>query len=169
MMCFAQANSPLFASAVHPCLLPYARAMKTTTFEFQKTTESTFAPFLPICLQSDLSSTEAIALLATGAAVNVLPFHLGLELGLDWNQQSTPVTLTGNLAQAEARGVLLQARVADFKPVKLVFAWSSSPDARLILGTMNFFLEFDVLFSASKNKFKLMQSERKDGELCKRL
>jgi hypothetical protein len=101
--------------------------------------------------------------------VNVLPFHLGLELGLDWNRQNVPVTLTGNLAQAEARGVLLQARVADFAPVKLVFAWSSSPDARLILGTMNFFLEFDVLFSASKNKFKLMQSERKDGELCKRL
>jgi hypothetical protein len=40
MMCFAQANSPLFASVVHPCLLPYARAMKTMTFEFQKTSKS---------------------------------------------------------------------------------------------------------------------------------
>jgi hypothetical protein len=152
--------TPLFASAVHPCPMPYARAMKTMTFEFQKTPEDTFAPFLPICLQSGSSRSEAIALLATGATVNVLPFQLGLELGLDWNQQNIPVTLTGNLAQAKARGVVLQARVADFKPVKLVFAWSQSPDARLILGTMNFFLEFDVLFSAGKNHFKLMQSER---------
>jgi hypothetical protein len=151
---------PLFASAVHPFPMPYARAVKTMTFAFQKTSENTFAPFLPICLQSGSRSTEALALLATGATVNVLPFSLGLELGLDWNQQNTPVTLAGNLAQAEARGVVLQARVADFKPVKLVFAWSQSSEARLILGTMNFFLEFDLFFSASKNQFKLMQSER---------
>jgi hypothetical protein len=31
----------------------------------------------------------------------------------------------------------------------------------------NFFLEFDMFFSAGQNKFKLMQSECKDGEPCK--
>ena len=46
---------------------------------------------------------SAIGLLDTGAAVNVLPFDLGRQLGAIWENQTMEVRLTGNLALQEAR------------------------------------------------------------------
>jgi hypothetical protein len=39
--------------------------------------------------------------------------------------------------------------------VQLVFAWSLSDDAPLLLGRMNFFLEFDVCFYRSQLAFEV--------------
>ncbi len=63
-------------------------------------------------------------LLDTGATVNVLPYPIGLQLGLVWTQQTTPIYLTGNLAQAPARAVVITAMVASFPAVRLAFAWT---------------------------------------------
>jgi hypothetical protein len=57
-----------------------------------------------------------VALLDTGASVNVLPYATGVELGYEWEQQTTALSLTGNLAQYEARVVLAQAIVIDILP-----------------------------------------------------
>jgi hypothetical protein len=65
------------------------------------------------------------------------------------------VILVGNLAAVEARGLLVSAQVSDFDPVRLVFAWSLSDDAPLLLGRMNFFLEFDVCFYRSQLAFEV--------------
>ena len=93
------------------------------------------------------------ALLDTGASVNVLPHSIGKQLGAVWEEQTTSVTLAGNLAAVEARGLLVSAKIGDFDPVRLVFAWSLSDDAPLLLGRMNFFLEFDVCFYRSQLAF----------------
>lgn len=110
-------------------------------------------PQLPLTLTYRNSFLPVSALLDTGASVNVLPYRIGLQLGAVWDEQTTVVTLAGNLASVEARGLLITAQIADFAPVRLVFAWSQSDDAPLLLGRMNFFLEFDVCFYRSELVF----------------
>jgi hypothetical protein len=83
---------------------------------------ASFRPYLPLTLVGQENSVTASALLDTGASVNVLPYLLGIELGYQWDQQTTVLTLTGNLAQYEARVVLAQAIVGAFDAVQLVFA-----------------------------------------------
>lgn len=63
--------------------------------------------------------------------------------------------LAGNLASVKARGLLVSAQIGDFDPVRLVFAWSLSDDVPLLLGRMNFFLEFDVCFYRSQLVFEV--------------
>ena len=112
-------------------------------------------PQLPLSLTYRDSSTEVSALLDTGASVNVLPYSVGIQLGAVWEEQTISVTLAGNLASVEARGLLVSAQISNFEPVQLVFAWSLSDDAPLLLGRMNFFLEFDVCFYRSQLAFEV--------------
>lgn len=72
-----------------------------------------------------------------------------------WEEQTTVVTLAGNLGAIEARGLLVSAQIDNFEPVRLVFAWALSNEAPLLLGRMNFFLEFDVCFYRSKLFFEV--------------
>lgn len=110
---------------------------------------------MPLTLIHRDSSVEVSALLDTGASVNVLPYSVGVQLGAVWEEQTTSVILAGNLAEVEARGLLVSAQIGDFAPVRLVFAWSQSDDAPLLLGRMNFFLEFDVCFYRSQLIFEI--------------
>ena len=112
-------------------------------------------PQLPLSLSYRESAIEVIALLDTGASVNVLPYSVGVQLGAIWDEQTTFVTLAGNLATIEARGLLISAQISNFSPVRLVFAWSLSDDVPLLLGRMNFFLEFDVCFYRSRLMFEI--------------
>lgn len=116
---------------------------------------SSAMPDLPLSLNYRNRSLEAIALLDTGASVNVLPYEMGLQLGAVWAEQTVPIQLSGNLAQAEARGLVLSATVADFSPVLLAFAWTELREAPLILGHMNFFTEFDVCFYRADLSFEI--------------
>lgn len=103
-------------------------------------------PYLPLTLTYKNQSIKVMGLLDTGASVNVLPYEIGLQLGAVWEEQKVPIQLSGNLARLEARGLVLSATVAEFSPVLLAFAWTKSTEAPLILGHMNFFVEFDVCF-----------------------
>lgn len=115
--------------------------------------EAGFRPYLPFTLLNQQVSVRASALLDTGASVNVLPYLVGVELGYDWERQTAALSLTGNLAQYEARVVLVQAVVGQFEPVQLVFAWTQATNVPLILGQVNFFMEFDVCFYRSQLEF----------------
>ncbi|MEQ8538194.1 MAG: hypothetical protein RIB93_12195 [Coleofasciculus sp. D1-CHI-01] len=112
-------------------------------------------PYLPITLTYQGKSITSSGLLDTGAAVNVLPHELGIELGAVWEQATTPLQLTGNLAQFEARVLIMSAVVAQFNPVQLVFAWTQASGIPLLLGQANFFLEFDVCFYRSQSAFEI--------------
>lgn len=112
-------------------------------------------PQIPLNLMYRDAEIEVLALLDTGASVNVLPYSIGLQLGAVWEEQTTSVTLAGNLASVEARGLLVYAQVGNFDPVRLVFAWSQSDEAPLLLGRMNFFMEFDVCFYRSQLIFEV--------------
>ncbi|MEH2054735.1 MAG: retroviral-like aspartic protease [Nostoc sp.] len=110
-------------------------------------------PKLPLILTYRNSSVDVSGLLDTGASVSVLPYSIGVQLGAIWEEQTISVTLAGNLAPVEARGLLVSAQIGAFEPVRLVFAWSLSNDVPLLLGRMNFFLEFDVCFYRSQLVF----------------
>jgi Aspartyl protease len=112
-------------------------------------------PKIPLKLTYRDSSIDVSALLDTGASVNVLPYSMGIQLGAVWEEQTMAVTLAGNLASTEARGLLVSAQIGDLTPVRLVFAWSQSDNVPLLLGRMNFFLEFDVCFYRSQLIFEV--------------
>ncbi|MDY6804880.1 MAG: retroviral-like aspartic protease [Cyanobacteriota bacterium] len=112
-------------------------------------------PFLPLTLIYRDISVEVMGLLDTGASVNVLPYNVGLELGAVWEEQTFSVTLGGNLATAEARGLLVLATVGEFEAVQLAFAWTRMSNIPVILGRTNFFTEFDVCFYGSRSAFEV--------------
>ena len=107
-------------------------------------------PFAPITLQARDRSVQVSALIDSGATLNVLPYDVGIQLGADWEAQVAPIRLGGNLAESEARGLILSGRIEGFAPVRLAFAWSRSNSIPVILGQTNFFLEFDVRFCRSQ-------------------
>jgi hypothetical protein len=113
---------------------------------------ASLAPMLPLTLIGGLSVTTS-GLVDSGAAINVLPYALGMQLGFDWDKQTRSVELSGNLASVEARVVVLSAVIGDFAPARLAFAWAKSDAVSVILGQVNFFLEFDICFFRTRGIF----------------
>jgi hypothetical protein len=117
--------------------------------------EGNLLAYLPITLSHETHVLAVVGLLDTGSTVNVLPYPLGLQLGFVWEQQTTRVHLTGSLARLPARGVIVSGQVASFPPVELAFAWTQATDVPMILGQVNFFMEFDVCFFRSQAAFEV--------------
>ena len=61
--------------------------------------KSALRPMLPITLSYRGQAQEVMALVDSGADVNVLPYLLGIDLGLVWTEQSTTVALSGNFSK----------------------------------------------------------------------
>lgn len=116
--------------------------------------EASLAPMLELSLAGKQSVVTS-GLVDSGAAVNVLPYSLGTQLGFEWEQQTQSVKLSGNLASVESRVVVLSALVGSFPSVRLAFAWAETDDISVILGQVNFFLEFDVCFFRSRGLFEI--------------
>lgn len=112
-------------------------------------------PRLPVSLCREDHRVEAIGLVDSGATVNVLPYDLGLQLGGVWDDRRAIIQLAGNLSSQSAMPFAAIAYVGEFPPTELVFAWVRSPNAPLIFGQTNFFLEFDVCFYRSKSEFEV--------------
>jgi hypothetical protein len=133
-------------------------------FQFTERTDSlgrsSIMPYLPITLTNRSNSIEVMALLDTGASVNVLPYEIGVQLGAIWADQIVPIDLSGNLAHNEARGLVLSGRVAHFSPILFAFAWTQLRDAPVILGHMNFFAEFNVCFYRHELAFEICPREK---------
>ncbi|MBW4539512.1 MAG: hypothetical protein KME43_10270 [Myxacorys chilensis ATA2-1-KO14] len=110
---------------------------------------------LPSILTLENRSVEIMALLDTGASVNVLPYEIGLQLGAVWENQTVSVPLSGNLARSEARGLVVSAAIAPFSPILFAFAWTKLEDIPVIFGHMNFFAEFNVCFYRHELAFEV--------------
>ncbi len=117
---------------------------------------ASLAPMLPLRLRLGGREETVSGLIDTGAAVNVLPWSVGERLGGDWASAS-PVTLTGNLAMVEARVLVCEALVGGFSLRRLAFAWSRSDAVPVLLGQVNFLLEFDVCVSRSGQWFDVAE------------
>ena len=117
--------------------------------------EALLRPQIPLELTLGGRSLRAVGLLDSGADVSVLPYQLGTKLGVEWSAQAPAVRLSGNLAQTEARGILVDVTIGQLGPVRLAFAWTRTDDVPLILGQVNFFAEFDVCFYRSRGFIEL--------------
>jgi len=119
-------------------------------------------PLLPLTLAHGERSIAASGLLETGAAVNVLPYSVGVQLGFAWEQLRTSIVLSGNLARVPTRGVVVSASVGTFTPVRLAFAWTQSDNVPLLLGQVNFFMEFDVCFYRAREVLEVRPKVQRD-------
>ena len=117
--------------------------------------EARLLPYLPLTLTYEGHATAAAGLVDTGATVNVLPYQVGLALGAKWDEQPATMQLSGNLAQFPARPLIVAATIGQFPTVRLAFAWTPTDTVPLILGQVNFFLEFDVCFYRSQQAFEV--------------
>lgn len=121
--------------------------------------------YLPLTLSlNNGQSLDTEGLLDTGASVNVLPYELGMQLGLIWENETLSVVLAGNLARFEARAVVVDAQVNPFPTVDLAFAWTQAPNVPLILGQANFFFEFDVCFFRARSEFEIRPKQVGSGQ-----
>ena len=116
-------------------------------------------PYAPITLEREGNVANVSALVDSGAALSVLPYDVGLQLGAVWEQQTIPVRLAGNFAVSDARAILVTATIGQFYPVRLAFAWTRNNQVPVILGQVNFFMEFDVCFFRSQLAFELKPKE----------
>lgn len=115
---------------------------------------ASLAPILPLTLTGS-ASTAVSGLVDSGAAINVLPYSVGLQLGFSWDQQTQVIQLSGNLAAVEARVIIALAKVGQLPEVRLAFGWAKTDAVPLILGQVNFFMEFDVCFFRSRSLFEI--------------
>ncbi len=123
---------------------------------------ASLAPLLPIVLTA-ARSISVSGLLDTGATVNVLPYAAGERLGAVWEKQTTPVILSGNLATCEARALIVSAVVGNLPAVRLAFARARTDDVPILLGQVNFFMEFDVCFYRSRSMFEVRPKHSPHG------
>ncbi len=124
---------------------------------------SSLQPLLPLRLSHDRLVVETLGLVDSGSSLSVIPWEIGLRLGLDWDSLDSSLQLVGSLAGLEAKAISLEGTIGTFPPVRLGFAWSRAENIPTILGQINFFLEFDVCFFRTRNFFevkpRLMESE----------
>ena len=127
-----------------------------STIEFPFSNDEAL-PTIPITLSHVGFSVSANALLDTGSTVNLLPYDIGLQLGVIWKDQIVRLPLAGNLTRVEARGLFVHTQIGNLEPVRLAFAWVQTSQVPLILGQTNFFREFDVCFQRSRRTIEVIR------------
>lgn len=110
-------------------------------------------PIVSVSLTSRKRFT-ADGLLDTGADANVLPYQLGVDLGANWDDAQPIPSLSGAF-EAEARVIALEVILYPFDPARMVFVWVKTDTARLLLGQINFFQEFNVCFFGGDEYFEI--------------
>ena len=118
-------------------------------------------PFVFLTLSHHDQSIVVSALVDSGASVSVLPYDVGLQLGLDWDVQKVPAPLWVNVQDAPSWGVVVTGQIDQFQPFPLVFAWTrkTSQEVPILLGQTNFFQTFQVLFDGQAGTFALTRLE----------
>lgn len=114
-------------------------------------------PLIPITLASLTQSLSISALVDSGADANVLPFSVGIQPGLRWDQQPPAGRLMGAYETKQTRIVEVGVKIGDFLAMPLIFMWIDGDRVPVILGQFDFFHEFDVCFFQSRGIFEITQ------------
>jgi hypothetical protein len=117
--------------------------------------DSGLRPQLAITLRLGSASIEMNGLVDSGATLNVLPYRVGLALGAIWSDLLPDLQLAGNLGTKAAKGIMVEGVIGAFPPVEMVFAWTQSENAPLILGQVNFFKAFQICFFRIEGYFEI--------------
>lgn len=112
-------------------------------------------PFIPVRLGYDDNEIQTLALLDSGADINVLPYQLGLELGLDWDAAGDFTGLQGLGGGMVSKKSVADLYVGSWPGIRQIFAWARNDEIPVILGQWNFFQEVIVCFHKSRNYLEL--------------
>jgi hypothetical protein len=112
-------------------------------------------PLVPIGFYYAGRELTVNAIVDSGSTVSVLPYDIGLDLGLVWSDYTDPFDLGGAYKGTPANGVLVRGELLDTS-MALAFAWVQRSDVRLILGHYNFFHFFEVRFRTWESSFELI-------------
>ncbi len=112
-------------------------------------------PYLPLKLRSSVAEQDVVALVDSGAGISMMPYSVGLQLGGDWNALAHSMPVRGGAGPVSGKLFSAEGIVAGLPAVSLIFSWVATDDWPMILGQINFFHEFDILFSRSKSFFEL--------------
>jgi hypothetical protein len=119
--------------------------------------------FPPVaCCEDDLPQAvcSCLGLVDSGADGTCCLTVTGIALRILWSDQLYVIRLSGNLANFEARAVVLSTQVGDLPPVDLAFAWTQAEQPPLIFGHTNFFEVFDICFFRTDAYFSITQKGR---------
>jgi hypothetical protein len=114
-------------------------------------------PVLDVRFTHAACSLVTPALVDSGAAMNLLPFECGEQLGFVWSEQRLALPMGGLLPDAKAFAVPVTLHLNPFPPIDLAFAWTNVSHERLrvLLGQINFFQHFQVTFTAYEQHFDI--------------
>ncbi len=114
-------------------------------------------PLLPITLSHRQNEIRTLALVDSGADVNVLPYQVGIELGGIWEEERELPGLTGVTEDLESRTLLLDITVGILPSIRMGFAWISADTVPVILGQVSFFTHFKVCFFRASRQFEIVR------------
>jgi hypothetical protein len=137
--------------------------MNVAVFDYKQVSDISWMPLIPIRLEFAGRTLETEALVDSGAGVNLLPYAVGLNLGLRWEEYTQGPNLTGNASSDETRLISLECVIPKFEPMHFGFVWSKGNHRRILLGQQNFFSRFDVCFARRSLKLSLMLPETREG------
>ena len=118
-------------------------------------------PLVPVKLSYQDNVVQQWALLDSGADMNVMPFQIGLDLGLSWVPSIQDFSLLGWAGrQLPAKAIAVELQIGSWPSLKMAFAWSTFAETPLILGQWNFFQMVDICFLRSQGLISLELAER---------
>jgi hypothetical protein len=129
--------------------------MKTASFNYLELSPGNILPFLRMNI-SAVQKISVIALVDSGASINLLPYSVGQALGFDWDSTEKGPPISGTI-HSESRIVKARVTIGSLDEVELSFCWIKRDDVRLLLGHYDFFAHFTVCFLTRENKFSLFQ------------
>ncbi len=128
--------------------------MKTFVAPYRQMSDDSYMPMVWVRLGL---KHELLALVDSGASVNVLPHSIGLQLGLDWDSALDGPEIGGSVAGASKK-VKLLLKIREFDPLEMEFCWLVHDRARVILGHDDFLKNFDVCFSTRNRVLSITKS-----------
>jgi len=112
-------------------------------------------PFLPVSLRNGACVVQTLALVDSGADMNVLPYDIGIQLGGTWDEQQEIVGLSGIAGEVESRALYVDIALGAWPVINLGFAWTRDAEVPVVLGQVSFFSHFNVCFMRSRQQFEL--------------
>ena len=113
------------------------------------------APLLPARLSLNGIDVDVVGLVDSGSSFSILPFDVGAQFGLDWDQLPRGVMIGGAAGRGPAKMVAVTMTFGPLGPVTQVFAWKRANDTPVVFGQVTFFLNFDICFYRTRGYFEI--------------
>jgi len=114
-------------------------------------------PLVTLSLSHADYEVTVSALVDSGATISILPYDMGCQLGLVWQEHTIPLQLGGSLKGIPAVAVLVNGHISGLPEAPLVMAWVAETEHSIlpILGQINFFQQFKITFEGYTNAFDI--------------